>query len=386
LSLVVSVSLLAQDPAPSPGQSTETQEPQPVFRTGVELITIDVSATDGRGRPIEDLRAPEFVVRIDGEPRRVVSADLVRIDVEAARRQAADPFDPLFTSNQTPPNGRTFMIAVDQLHIRPGAARQVLQAASRFLERLSPLDRVAFVAFPAPGATIDFTSDFVRIRGAMESVTGDQQRFKSRFNIGLIEAIAIAQQRDFRVLDVVVPRECRTQNATALDTCEREIQQESDLMVNRLREDARVSLAALRDLLQYLAVIEGPKHLILLTEGLILNTTNDLDDVIRAATIGRTSVHALLLDVPLGDATAGVRSPTAREDRQLEVSGLEDLAAFTRGTRYNVLGTGDNIFDRIATTTSAHYLLAVEEVPGDRNGERHRVDVEVRRRGVTLHS
>ena len=68
------------------------------------------------------------------------------------------------------------------------------------------------------------------------------------------------------------------------------------------------------------------------------------------------------------------------------MSGLGDLAASTRGTLFNVIGTGDNVFERIAIQTSAFYLLGVEEAAGDRDGKRHRIDVEVRRRGVTLHS
>ena len=61
-------------------------------------------------------------MKIDGQPRRVVSADHVRIDVEAAKREAANPFETLFTTNLKPPNGRMFVIAVDQLGIRFGGA------------------------------------------------------------------------------------------------------------------------------------------------------------------------------------------------------------------------------------------------------------------------
>ena len=81
-----------------------------------------------------------------------------------------------------------------------------------------------------------------------------------------------------------------------------------------------------------------------------------------------------------------VAPPTGKEDRQLETSGMADLAAATRGTLFNVIGTGDSVFERIASQTSAFYLLGVEEAAGDRDGKRHRIDVEVRRRGVTLHS
>ena len=71
-----------------PPQEQKQDEPIPGsdFRTGVDLVAIDVSVVDRHGRPIEDLRAAEFAVKIDGEVRRVVSAELIKIDVEAAKQ------------------------------------------------------------------------------------------------------------------------------------------------------------------------------------------------------------------------------------------------------------------------------------------------------------
>ena len=57
---------------------------------------------DSRGNPVEDLRAPDFAVKIDGQVRRVVSAELVKVDVEKARRQTGDKTESFYTSNLTP--------------------------------------------------------------------------------------------------------------------------------------------------------------------------------------------------------------------------------------------------------------------------------------------
>src|SRR5690349_6040285 len=65
------------------GSTSSTPDPnaqQPTFRTGVDVITVDIGAVDTRGQPVTDLHAPEFTVKIDGQPRRVVSADLVKYD------------------------------------------------------------------------------------------------------------------------------------------------------------------------------------------------------------------------------------------------------------------------------------------------------------------
>ncbi len=63
--------------------SDHAQEPTPPtakFRARVELITIDVAAVDKDGRPVEDLRAGDFAVKVDGRNRSVVSAQLVKVD------------------------------------------------------------------------------------------------------------------------------------------------------------------------------------------------------------------------------------------------------------------------------------------------------------------
>ena len=40
---------------------------QPTFRSGVELVTIDVVATDRSGRPVHDLKAADFELFEDGK-------------------------------------------------------------------------------------------------------------------------------------------------------------------------------------------------------------------------------------------------------------------------------------------------------------------------------
>ena len=385
--------VLVATPVAAQGQSqAQEQAQQPTFRTGVEVITVDVGAIDRNGQPVTDLHAPEFTVKIDGQVRRVVTADLVKYQYtpndgrQRPRTQKQELFETLYTTNITQPEGRMIMIAVDQMNIRPGAARPILDAAARFLDRLNPADRVAFVSYPEPGVTIDFTGDRQRIRLAMEKVIGTQSRFVGRRNIGLIEAIDIAQKGDDRRLLEVVNRECRGLLDMALDQCQRDIVDESNSILWTTRRDAEASLRGLRQWMQHLGETEGQKTLILLSEGLVTDTPADLEDVVRTAMRGRVSVNVLLMDVPRSDATQGPLPPTFTEDRELEIRGLNDMASLTRGSIFQVVGTADRAFDRLASEISAYYLLSVEQVPTDRDGRNHRIDVSVRRSGVTLRS
>lgn len=376
---------------PASSVAQEQQAPaapaQPTFRTGVDLVTVDVAVVDSRGNPVEDLRAPEFSVKIDGQVRRVVSAELVKVDVAAARKQADDKTETFYTTNLTPDNGRHIVIAVDQVNISHGALQAIMAAAQRFLDRLSPLDRVAFIAYPEPGPRVNFTADKLKLRLAMQSLIGQSQRVPpGQLNIGVTEALAIYNRRDQIVLAEVVSRECRAIRASEQTQCEQDITNQASEIARRVREDADSSVAGLRRLLRELATVEGHKSLILLTEGLAVDDQNELASIAALAGAARTSINVLVLDLRRSDVTVNEQPPTEQADRRLQMTGLEGLATMSLGSLFYIAGTGEPIFERLSSEISAYYLLGVEERPGDRVGDRHRVDVEVRRRGVTIRS
>lgn len=377
----------ASEPAqPSqPSQSPDSQ--QPTFRTGVDVVTVDVAVVDGRGNPVEDLRAPDFAVKIDGQVRRVVSAELIKADVAAARRQADDKTESFYTTNLAPDNGRHIVIAVDQVNISHGALQPIMAAASRFLERLSPLDKVAFIAYPEPGPRVNFTNDKLKLRLAMQQLIGQTPRTAAgRMNIGVSEAMAIYNRRDQIVMAQVMARECRVLSTPEQSQCERQIATQAAEIARRVREDADTSVAGLRLLLRELSTVEGHKSLVLLTEGLAVDDQNEIASIAALAGAARTSINVLVLDLHRGDITITATSPTEQADRRLQMMGLESLAVASLGSLFYISGTGEPIFERLSSEISAYYLLGVEEQPSDSRGDRHRIDVEVRRRGVTIRS
>jgi VWFA-related protein len=378
----------------SPGAQNQNaaagQEPAiqgPTFRTGIDLIAVDVAVVDGRGRPVEDLRAPEFEVKIDGEVRRVVSAELVKVDVEEAKKQAAAKTESFYTSNLTPPNARLIILAVDQMNIHPASIKPILSAASRFLDRLSPLDQVAFITYPEPGPRVNFTTDKLRIRLAMESLIGQPPMLQaSQLNIGVAEAMAIETKRDQIVLADVVARECGRLDPQQRAQCERDVITEASQIMQRIRQNADLSLNGLRQMLQRLALVEGSKSLILISEGLANDDPSEMNAIVALAGRARASINVMLVDLSRGDITINERPPTESQDRRIQMQGLEALAMMSRGSLFHIVGTGEQIFDRLASEISAYYMLGVEQRPGDERNERRRIDVQVRRRDVTIRS
>ena len=42
---------------------------EPVFRAGVDLVTVDAIVVDKDGRPVTGLTADDFILTVDGKPR-----------------------------------------------------------------------------------------------------------------------------------------------------------------------------------------------------------------------------------------------------------------------------------------------------------------------------
>jgi VWFA-related protein len=369
----------------------EAQEPiqGPTFRTGIDLVAVDVSVVDENGRPVDDLLAPDFVVKIDGETRRVVTTDLVKVDVEQGRKPQppVDKTETFYTSNLAPPNGRRIVLAIDQVHIGPFSLRPILDAASRFLDRLTPLDQVSLVAYPEPGIRVDFTNDKVRLRRALQSLVGHAQRSTStRHAIGLSEAIAIVERNDRFVYSEVVERECTaSREERENERCMREIDQDALEVVQAARDDAELSRRGLEQLLEQLAKVEGPKLMVLLSEG-FLSDELEMRRIVAMAGEARTSINVMAVDLRQSDVTNRNRRPNESADRRLNTQTLEGVASMSRGSLFRIAGNGEPVFERLASEISAYYILGVEQRPNDSVGDRHRIDVEVRRRNVTIRS
>jgi VWFA-related protein len=368
-----------------------------VFRTGVELLTVDVTVLDSDGRQVVDLTPADFTVEVDGDRRTVATADYVKLVDEVAlaltpaRREKPETpgNEAYFSTNQrNSGGGRSILLLVDQGNIRAGAARAVMRSAVRFVDGLTRDDRVALVAIPGPGALVDFTIEHEKVREGLLTIVGQQQAFKGRFNISLSEAIATVEGSDALLRAQLMARECgNAASASELVRCELEVEQEAGEIVIQQRTETQASLRGMRTVLGSLAALEGPKSVILISEGLVLEgLTTDVDAVAELAADVQASLDVMLLDVPSVDVTQSQRPTTPREDRELQVHGLESLAGVARGTLHRIPASADAAFARINRALAGYYLIGVEAGPSDRDGRRHRIQVRTSRRGLAIKS
>lgn len=365
---------------------------QPVFRSGVELVTVDVTVLDSGGTPVEGLGADRFKIAVDGAPRRVVWAEYVR------HRSA--PLEPPgrtdhFSSNEHLDAGRVVLVAVDQMHIRRVEGLAALRAASAFVDSLDRSDRIAASPLNHGGA-IAFTADHAAVKRYLERLTGEGSSPPVQFNIGLTEALAISDGSRTR-LDQVVLRECgepiarvesmrRMAEAEGVrDPCPIHIEQESRAMAQQARTEARLSIDALGRLIARLADIEGPKTLVLISEGLVAEPQLfELTALGAAAQAARVTIYVLQLEVPVFDASESRVSPTFSADLQVRADGLARLAGAARGALFHLVGADPHPFRRILSELSGYYLVAFEAADTDRDGRTHRIAVKTDAAGVTV--
>ena len=390
------------------------QEPQSLFRAGVDLITVDVAAVDSKGRPVGDLKPGDFVVKVDGKARPTVSAELIK--VERGKPAATRPVDMLESTNQSPQNARRIIIAVDQTLITPGALVALQRTASQFIDRLLPEDYAAFIAYPEPGPRIDFTTDKSRVHKAMEEIVGQPQAMDAgTFNISLTEALTITGAEDLQdkseppittenpadsllvgpMMRRVLQQGCRGSsfeelqlpgNLEKLRQCRRDVYGESSRLAQQAKIEANLSRIALEQLLRELVPLEGPKTMIVFSAGLVNDDPSVLEEVAHLAAAARTSINVIAVDRNRDQEVRNLstQSTLSSQDRSLETQGLEIIADSTGGTVFRGVAAGAGIFERLESELSAWYLVAVARRPGD--PDRQRVGVEVKRRGVTIRS
>src|SRR6185503_15522363 len=114
---------------------------QPTFRSGVELVTIDVVATDRSGKPVHNLKASDFELFEDGTSQPIRTFQFI----DASVAPAAALLPPGIVTNDIDPGG-IFALVLDDIGYYVTETREVRREAERFLTTmLQPHDHVVVV-------------------------------------------------------------------------------------------------------------------------------------------------------------------------------------------------------------------------------------------------
>ena len=377
---------------------------RPTFRSGVDLVTVEVEVVDRDGKPIPTLGLADFEVKIDGRKRNVVSATLIDYD-PAIREEAQKKAPPSLATYMNKPRDRMFIIAVDEASLSPGDAKVAMTAAKKFIDTLHPTDYVALYKYPIISRDLNVTHGHAEVKSALDKVIGVYSPIRSQYGLLPSEIVDI-MAGDSEVLQQVVRRECSDTDLTCIQTMTTMIPGEARVLSMMAETDAATRVHALRLLLDALARVDGRKTLIVISGGLFTtdrtggrpDTSSSMTFLGKEAAVANTSLYVVHLDSSffMDLSGPGQRAPApgdppqiARSSRDRETFGLglQQLAGTAGGGYIRVqAGTPDYAFARVLKETAAYYLLAVEPDARDRDGRLHFLRTTVKAKGALVRS
>jgi VWFA-related protein len=391
--------------APSP-EAPQSAPAQPTFRSGVDLVRLDVRIVDDAGRPITDLGQDEIEILENGAPLPVVLFQRVTEPAESYVDAAIKAVTAEVSSNDAFPRGHLYILIFDQQHITPGNEQRARMAAAQFIRRrVRPSDRVALYAIPGPGPQIGFTSDKLRAIDGLDSIRGTAERIVSSplGSMTVFEAHRVVQGDEKLIVDLIGRMAAEgdadigagATGGGGLGTGEdprvtrRLLQENARTVVNQSDSATRQFLQRLADVIAGFREIEGRKTVVLFSEGFFQdNLSRELEMVAAAAAQSYCVFYTFDLNQrnnTLGSAT--VSETTFATEIQSRIAPLSTLALETDGMMVlDASARSGEALDRIADQAQEYYLIGFmpsEEARLNR-GKYRRVEVKVRRAGATV--
>ena len=333
---------------------------QPTFRTGVELVTIDVVATDRSGKPVHNLKASDLELFEDGKSQPIKTFQF--IDASMVPSEAI--FPPGIVTNDVEPGG-IFALVLDEIGYYVTEVQDVRRAAERFLKgALQPHDHVAVVRSGVDSG-FTLTSDRTLALDSILAASGRRDRGIRLERAGAPDAVGAG---DF---DTASPGSLGKDSFQVLER-----------VVDRLRPIP----ARRKAIVWFSRGGEMPANFETNLEigqpiGRNEDALRSLIDRARAANVAIYTVDPRGL-VPPG--TSGRDNPGAADFE--EVGTHRDLAAATGGRAIINSNDIDGSLQRVAVENRAYYLLGYEPAPGDgsKKPKARKLRVATRAPGVEL--
>ncbi len=377
----------------SQGPPADTKD-QPVIRVNVDLVQFDVVVTDAKGTHIADLKPEDFQVLDNGKAQRITNFTFIPGRQTASASEPATQAGVASTTSGTPLSTRpdqvtrTIAVVVDDLGLTEQSFMYVRPALERLInDQLQPGDLVAVVT----------TSGRL---GALQRLTMDRQVLRAA--VARVRSLPNHREgvtdEDFRSACPATPGD-RTDYYT------------------------RLSMAALRRIVDTLRELPGRRSILLFSEGMPVVCQPSSDSTQRMAPEAAPKYGPLEVLLPVSDQAAvaeynalvlhanrsgvsintidprgliagfdtaergsgrtGSASPAQREQALTDTQGM--LAAIARSTG-GVSVANDNdasaAIAQVMNAESGYYLIGYK--PSGRNKEKDNGHVEVRKLSVRI--
>jgi VWFA-related protein len=390
--VVVAVVLAAVPSAQTPSR------PPPAFRSGTELVTVNVVVRDRSGAAVRGLSRDDFIVTEDDKPQTITSFDFEELDRAEIGPAGPEPAPVLAAADRRSANAaagrpddagsakasaeqkvdmhgrRLIVLFFDLSSMQPEELARAVRAAHDYVDqKLSTADLIAVASFStALNVDQDFTADREALGAAIDAYGG-------------------ANGQGFEEGTTGDP-DGTPDNGAAFTP--------DDTEFNIFSTDRR--LDALQSLADQLAGIEQKKSVVYFSSG--MNQTGQDNQVELRRTVDRAnranvSIYAadmrgLQALVPGGDATTastrGVSAFSGQSTRNQfgRLASTQDtlttMAEDTGGRAFFDSNSFGQVFDRVVNDTSAYYVLGYSSTNPARDGRFRRIKVRTKRSDLKL--
>lgn len=365
------------------------------FRSGVELVRLDVRVVDDAGRPVGDLQAEEIEVYEKGQRLPVVLFQRVTEPAGSYVDDAIRATTAEISSNAAFPRGHLYILIFDQQHITPGNEHRARMAAEQFIRRrVRPSDRVALYAVPGPGPQIGFTADKLRAIQGLASIRGGYERVVvSPLGAMSVYAAHRVVQGDERLILQIMERMNVESGADLRPdgedpaTTRRILQENARTIVNQSDSESRQFLQRLSDVIAGFRDIDGRKTVVLFSEGFFQdNLSRELEAVAAAAAQSYCVIYPFDLNRRgVSPADAMLPETVMASEIHARIAPMATLAVETDGSLIvDAAGRSGEVLDTLADQAQEYYLIGFtpsDAARAERGGYR-RVTVRVARPGA----
>ena len=387
-------------------QTPTAPQPPPTFRSGVTLLTIDVTVLGDRGRPHPGLTPTDFDVEIDGRRQPVRTLDYVSFEstppTATGQVRATEPAGIAPSAARlSAPVDRTFLLFVDDLAFAPLEHKALVSAAERFLATLRPVDRVG-VATSSGRQFVAPTHERAPVVAALRVVTGSfhspQSEAVVRTDDGIIEGEQIAlseavriSRNDLGLRDEVARRELGA-GCAEHQRCLHDIELLASEISRSLESGVVRQARSWVTVAEEFGRVQGAKILVAVSGGLPSELAGSAFRRFgAAATKAGIAVHVIGQErsgVSAEDrmfaGSTGTGQDRRRRDNPFFLDGLRDAAAIAGGVFYPAIGQSDDDFARVLSASAARYRLGIELPAGAAPGAVLKTRVRVKQSGLRV--
>lgn len=409
-------------------QSSPAHAQDQRFRSGIDLVTVDVVVLDGKGEPVVGLTRNDFTVLEDGRPQQIREFQTVELPPPSPSSSfvlrpsavATAPPTPISANSAVASRlaGRAFVLVYDDVSLSRQQGAEARKAIRRFLETaVTSEDTVSLVTTSGGGLFHARTADDrTQLLALLDGVEGKYFYDTSAERMTDFEAMRIHINQD-TIVSARVRRRYEYYRVAGLEPVTVPNARDDMPKIGETRADVGViepyiesraaavysdavgrnrrTMEVLKRALDALGTTRGRKAVVLVSKGFIHDQETrgfkDVTDAARRANVAIYFVDARGLVATTSNFTASEGSPTdARDigatfaDIALDAEGAVSIAESTGGfaiRNTNDLGAG---LVRVSRESRSYYLIGYVPPSGRRDGKFRQIEVKVRRPGVRV--